>query len=178
MNIIFWEKIFDHTNSNFPSIHRLWFFFFSKNIPVQVQDHSFFFFFNLFVYLFYFTILYWFCHTLTWILHRCTCVLHPETPSHLHTHPIPLGHQSVPALSSLSHALSLGWQFISHMIIYMFQCHSPISSCPRPLPQNPKDCSIHLCLFCCLAHRVIVTIFLNFIYIYMCVCVCVCVCVC
>ena len=42
-------------------------------------------------------------------------------------------------------------------IIYMFQCHSPISSHPPPLPQSPKDCSIHLCLFCCLAYRVIVT---------------------
>ena len=43
----------------------------------------------------------------------------------------------------------------------MFQCHSPKSSHSRPLPQSPKDCSIHLCLFCCLAYRVIVTIFLN-----------------
>ena len=34
------------------------------------------------------------------------------------------------------------------------------------LSQSPKDCSIHLCLFCCLAYRVIVTIFLNSIYIY------------
>ena len=33
-----------------------------------------------------------------------------------------------------------------------------------PLPQSPKDCSIHLCLFCCLAYRVIITIFLNSIY--------------
>ena len=33
-----------------------------------------------------------------------------------------------------------------------------------PLPQSPKDCSIHLCLFCSLAYRVIVTIFLNSIY--------------
>ena len=49
---------------------------------------------------------------------------------------------------------------------YMFQCHSPISPCPRPLPQSPKDCSIHLCLFCCLAYRIIVTIILNPIYIY------------
>ena len=46
----------------------------------------------------------------------------------------------------------------------MFQCHSPKSSHPLPLPQSPKDCSIHLCLFCCLAYRVIVTIFLNSIY--------------
>ena len=35
---------------------------------------------------------------------------------------------------------------------------------PPPLPQSPKDCSIHLCLFCCLAYRVVVTIFLNSIY--------------
>ena len=35
---------------------------------------------------------------------------------------------------------------------------------PSPLPQSPKDCSIHQCLFCCLVYRVIVTIFLNSIY--------------
>ena len=33
----------------------------------------------------------------------------------------------------------------------MFQCHSPKSSHPPPLPQSPKDCFIHLCLFCSLA---------------------------
>ena len=32
------------------------------------------------------------------------------------------------------------------------------------LYQSPKDCSIHLCLFCCLVYRDIVTIFLNSIY--------------
>ena len=32
------------------------------------------------------------------------------------------------------------------MILYMFQCHSPKSFHPLPLPQSPKDCSIHLCL--------------------------------
>ena len=26
--------------------------------------------------------------------------------------------------------------------------------------QSPKDCSVHLCLFCCLAYRAIITIFL------------------
>ena len=35
---------------------------------------------------------------------------------------------------------------------------------PLPLPQSPKDCSIHLCLFCCLAYRVVITNFLNSIY--------------
>ena len=105
-----------------------------------------------------------FCHTLTWISHGCMCVSHPEHPSHLPPHPIPLGHPSGPALSTLSHASILDWQSISHMIIYMFQCYSPKSSHPCPLPQSPKVCSIHLCLFCCLTYRVIVTIFLNFIY--------------
>ena len=35
---------------------------------------------------------------------------------------------------------------------------------PLPSPQSAKDCSIHLCLFCCLAYRVVVTVFLNSIY--------------
>ena len=106
----------------------------------------------------------WFCHTLTWICHGCTCVPHPEPPSHLPPHPVPLGHPSAPAPSILYHASNLDWWFVSHMIIYMFQCHSPISSCPRPLPQSPKDCSTHLCLSCCLEYRVIITIFLYSIY--------------
>ena len=46
----------------------------------------------------------------------------------------------------------------------MFQCHSPKSSHPLPLPQSPKFCSIHLCLFCCLTYRVMITVFLNSIY--------------
>ena len=112
----------------------------------------------------YFTILYWFCHTLTWIHHRCTCVPHPESPSHIPPHPIPLGHPSAPAMSTLYHASNLDWRTISNMIIYMFQCHSPKPSHTCPLPQSPKDCSIHLCLFCCLTYRVIVAIFLNSIY--------------
>ena len=35
---------------------------------------------------------------------------------------------------------------------------------PLPLPHSLKVCSIHLCLFCCLTYRVIITIFLNSIY--------------
>ena len=50
-------------------------------------------------------------------------------------------------------ASNLDWQLISYMVLYMFQCHSPKSSHPLPLPQSPKDCSIHLCLFCCLEYR-------------------------
>ena len=88
------------------------------------------------------------------------------TPPHLPPHPIPLGHPRAWAWSTLYHASNLDWWFVSHMIIYMFQCHSPKSSHPCPLPLSPKDCSIHLCLFCCLAYRIIITIFLNSIYVH------------
>ena len=61
-------------------------------------------------------------------------------------------------------ASNLDWRLVSYMMLYMCQCHSPKSSHPLPLPQSPKDCSIHQCLFCCLVYGVIVTIFLNSIY--------------
>ena len=89
---------------------------------------------------------------------------HSEPPSHLPPYTIPQGHPSAPVQSILYPASNQDWLFISHMILYMFQCHSPKSSHPRPLPQSPKDCSIHLCLFFCLTYRVIITIFLNSIY--------------
>ena len=93
-------------------------------------------------------------------------ILNPT--SHLPRHTILLGHPSTPDPSMRYHASSLDWRFISYMILYMFQCHSPKSSHPLPLPQSTKDCSIHLCLFCCFTYRVMVTIFLNSIY--MCQC--------
>ena len=105
-----------------------------------------------------------FCHTFTWISHGCTCVPHPESPFHLPPQPIPLGHPSAPALSTLSHVSNLDWWSISHMVTYMFQCYSLKSSHPRLLPQSPKVCSLHLYLFCYLACRVIMTIFLNSLY--------------
>ena len=135
-----------------PVLSWLWWFFFIKNLSIYLLEAN-----N-------FTILYWFCHTLTWIHHGCTRVPHPEPPSHLSPCTIPLGHPSAPAPSILYPASNLDWRLVSYMIIYMFQCHSPKSSHPLPLPQSPKDCSIHLCLFCCLAYRVIVTFFLNSIY--------------
>ena len=45
---------------------------------------------------------------------------------------------------------NLDWWYVSYMLVYMFQCHSPKSSHPFPLPQSPKVCSIHLCLLLCL----------------------------
>ena len=58
--------------------------------------------------------------------------------------------------ASCNPASNLDWRFVSYMILCMFQCHFPKSSHPLTLPQSPKDCSIHLHLFCCLAYRVIV----------------------
>ena len=78
----------------------------------------------------YFTILYWFCHTSTWIWHRYTRVPHPEPRSLLPPRTIPLGRPSAPAPSIQHHASNLEWRFISYMILYMFQCHSPKSSHP------------------------------------------------
>ena len=80
-----------------------------------------------------------------------TRVPHPEPPSLLPPCTIPLGRLSAPAPSIQYHASNLAWRFID-MIVYMFQCHSPKSShpLPLPLPQSPKDCSIHLCLFAAL----------------------------
>ena len=105
-----------------------------------------------------------FCQISKWIRHRYTCVPHPEHSSLLPPHTIPLGRPSAPAPSIQYHASNLDWQLVSYMILYAFQCHSPKSSHPLLLPQSPKDCSIHQCLFCCLVYRVIVTIFLNSIY--------------
>ena len=95
-----------------------------------------------------------FCHTLTWISHGCTCVPHPEALSHFLHHPISLGCPSALALSALFHASNLDWSSISCMVIYMFQCCSLKSSHPHLLPQSPKVCALHLCLFCCLTYRV------------------------
>ena len=111
---------------------------------------------------FYFTILWWILPYIDmnqpW-MYMCS----PSwTPSRLPPHPISQGLPSAPALSTLSHASNLDWQSISHMIIYMIQCYSLKSSHPCCLPQSPKVCSLHLCLFCCLTYRVIVTIFFKY----------------
>ena len=80
------------------------------------------------------------------ICHRYTFVPHPESSSLLPPHTIPLDRPSAPAPSIQYRASNLDWRLTSYMILYMFQCHSPKSSHPLPLPQSTKDCSIHQCL--------------------------------
>ena len=79
-------------------------------------------------------------------------------PSHLPPRTIPLGHLSAPAPSIQYHALNLDWRFVSYMILYMFQCHSPNLSHPLPLPMTTLfDPTVHFffnassCLFSKLA---------------------------
>ena len=61
-----------------------------------------------------------------------------RTPLPPPSHPIPLGHPSAPALSTLTHASNLERRSVSHMIICMFQCYSLKSSHPCLPPQSPK----------------------------------------
>ena len=83
---------------------------------------------------------------------------------------VPQGHPSAPAPSILYHASNLDWQFISYMILYMFQWHSPNSSHPLPLPQMPKTVLYNFVSFAmwpyfCFANEFICTIFvLDFTY--------------
>ena len=92
-----------------------------------------------------------FCHTLTWISHGCTCVPHPAHTSNLPLHPIPQGHPSAPALSTLSQASNLDrWSF-SHMIIYMFQRYFLKSSHPHLLPQSLKSV-LYICVSFAVSH--------------------------
>ena len=66
-----------------------------------------------------------------------------------------------PQASCILHRTWTGNSFL----IWYYTCFNAIlPDPPLPLSQSPKDCSIHLCLFCYLAYRIIITIFLNSIY--------------
>ena len=89
---------------------------------------------------------------------------HPGPHSLLPPHLILLGCTRALTLSVLLHASNLHWSSILHMVIYMFQCYSLKSSHPHLLQHSPKVCSLYLCLFSCLAYRIIIPIFLNSVY--------------
>ena len=67
-----------------------------------------------------------------------------------------------PQASCILHRTWTGDSFL----IWYYTCFNAIlpNHPSFPLPRSPKNCSIYLCLFCCLPYRVIVTIFLNSIY--------------
>src|SRR5574337_420130 len=72
-------------------------------------------------------------------------------------------HPSGPSqCTSPKHPVSCIEPGLAIRFLYIIHVSMPFSqSIPRPLPQSPKDCSMHLFLFCCLAYRIIITIFLN-----------------
>ena len=72
---------------------------------------------------------------------------HPEPSSHLPPHTSPLVCTRAPALSALLHASNLHWSSILHLVIHVFQCYTLILSHLHHLPQSPKVCVLHLCLF-------------------------------
>ena len=84
-----------------------------------------------------FTILYWFC------------IYQNESATGIHVLPIlnlPPSSLPIPSLwvvpcapapSIQYRASNLDWRLVSYMILYMFQCHSPKSSHPLPLPPSP-----------------------------------------
>ena len=96
--------------------------------------------------------------------HESTTGVHVFPILNLPPYPIPLGCPQAPALSALIHASNLHWSSILPVVMYMFQFYSLKSPHPRLLPLSPKVCSLHLCLLCCPACRIIGTIFLNSIY--------------
>ena len=125
-------------------------------------------FFNLFIYFNWrlITLQYCggFCHTLTWISHGCTCVpaswtpLPPPSPTH-------------PSGLFQSTSFEFPVSSIKFALVIYFTCGnihvsmlSLKSSQPCLLPHSPKVCSLHLCLFCCLAYTIIIPVFLNSMY--------------
>ena len=93
--------------------------------------------FYLFIYLFYFKISYWFCHTSTCIPHGCTRVSHPELPPTSLPIPslwvIPVHH---PQASCILHQT---WTVDSFLIWY-YTCFNAIlpNHPPTPSPTESK----------------------------------------
>ena len=110
------------------------------------------------------TVLWWFIRYINMNQPRvyiCPPILIPlPTPSPFY--PSRLFHST--GFGCLLHASNLHWSSILHMVIYIFQFYFLQSSHPHLLPQSPKVCSLHLCLFCCPACKIVVAIFLNSIY--------------
>ena len=94
------------------------------------------------------------------------CPIPPESPAHLPPQPtrsLQVVTESQLWVPCVILQTCTGYLFYIWSCI-MFQCSSLKSSHPLFLPLSPEDCSLLLCLICCAAHRIISTIFLNYIY--------------
>ena len=85
----------------------------------------------------------------------CWAPFPPPFPSH------PSGSSQCTSPECPVSCIKLGLAIYFTYEIYMIQCYSLKSSHPHLLPQNPKVCSLSLCLFYCFTYRVIVIIFLE-----------------
>ena len=65
-------------------------------------------------------------------IHMFPILNHPPSPYH------PSGSSQCTSPKHPVSCMNLDWRFISYMTLCMFQCHSPKSSHPLPLPQSPK----------------------------------------
>jgi len=103
------------------------------------------------LFLFYFVLFYFIFFTLQYCI--SFAVHQHESATGVHMFPIlnllpppslyhPSGSSQCTSPEHPVSCIDLDWWFISHMMLYMFQCHSPKSSHLLPLPQSPKDCSI------------------------------------
>ena len=130
---------------------------YQKNIPLYFL--FFFFLIYLFVYLFIYLFTLQYCIGFAIHQHASTTGVHvfpilnptPTIP-YLWVIPVPQ-----PQASCILHRTWTGDSFL----IWYYTCFNAIlpNHPPLPLPSSPKDCSIHLCLFCCLTYRVVVTSF-------------------
>ena len=84
----------------------------------------------------YFTILYWFCHTLTWICHGSTRVPHPEPPPTSHSIPslwvIPVHHPEHP-VSCIEPGLAI------HLMYDNIHVSMPFSQIILPSPSPTES---------------------------------------
>ena len=104
-----------------------------------------------------------FRHTFTWISQGCPCVPHPESPRPLPSPSRPSGSTQCTSperpVSCIKPGLAIYFTYDNISFNAILSNHPTLT-----FSQSPKDCSLHLCLFCCLTYRVIITIFLNSIY--------------
>ena len=66
-------------------------------------------------------------------------------------HPIPQGHPTAPALSTLSHATNLDWHPVSHMIIHVSILFSQIIP-PSPSPTDSQQSVFYICVSSAVSH--------------------------